>query len=197
MATIRKRGDRWHVQVRRKGSPSVTRSFLKKSDAQTWARHTESIVDKHGLPPDRAVLDQVTIAELFIRYRDEVIPNKRGQRNGTLTINAFLRHALAQVRISDLTVAQVASYRDERLRAVKATTLNRQLDVFRHVLKVARNDWGLPLLENPFAQVTRPRMDSSRSRRIQSGEWDRLETACRQCRNPYCCHLWNWLLRLL
>jgi integrase len=64
-------------------------------------------------------------------------------------------------------------------------TLNRQLDVFRHVLKVARNDWGLPLLENPFAQVTRPRMDSSRSRRIQSGEWDRLETACRQCRNPY------------
>jgi hypothetical protein len=76
MATIRKRGDRWHVQVRRKGSPSVTRSFLKKSDAQTWARHTESIVDKHGLPPDRAVLDQVTIAELFIRYRDEVIPNK-------------------------------------------------------------------------------------------------------------------------
>jgi hypothetical protein len=38
MATIRKRGEKWHVQVRRKGWGSVTRSFLKKADAETWTR---------------------------------------------------------------------------------------------------------------------------------------------------------------
>ena len=45
MATLRKRGERWQVQVRRKGSPSLTRSFLLRSDAQAWAREQELEAD--------------------------------------------------------------------------------------------------------------------------------------------------------
>jgi hypothetical protein len=56
MATIRKRGERWHVQVRRKGSPSITRSFLNKSDAQVWARQTQREADRRGLPMVRKAL---------------------------------------------------------------------------------------------------------------------------------------------
>mgnify|MGYP003656504023 CR=1 FL=1 len=37
MATIRKRGDKWQVQVRRLGTTSISKSFLKKADAQAWA----------------------------------------------------------------------------------------------------------------------------------------------------------------
>src|SRR5512138_1615094 len=51
MATTRKRGQRWHVQIRRKGRPSVTRSFLVKSDADAWARQQELEADRFGLPP--------------------------------------------------------------------------------------------------------------------------------------------------
>ena len=37
------------------------------------------------------------------RYRDEVVPRKRGADRETLTLNVFLRHPLAQVALSDVT----------------------------------------------------------------------------------------------
>lgn len=185
MATIRKRGDRWHVQVRRKGSPNITRSFLIKADAQAWARQMELEVDRRGLPMDRKALGRLTVSDVFTRYRDEVIPKKRGRNNETIAINAFLRHRLSRVALSELTPTQVAAYRDERLKAVKASTLNRQLDIFRHALEVARKEWELPLITNPFALITRPKTRDARERRLQQGEWEKLTMACRQCRNPY------------
>jgi CheY-like chemotaxis protein len=44
MATLRKRGSRWHVQVRRSGQ-SHTRSFSYKEDAEAWGRKTEREID--------------------------------------------------------------------------------------------------------------------------------------------------------
>jgi len=38
MATVRKRGSSWQVQVRRSGLPSVSRNFKIKLDALAWAR---------------------------------------------------------------------------------------------------------------------------------------------------------------
>ena len=45
MATFRKRGNKWHVQVRRAGKATQTRSFTHKSDAEAWARKTERQID--------------------------------------------------------------------------------------------------------------------------------------------------------
>ena len=56
-------------------------------------------------------------------------------------VNAFLRHPLAKVLLSHLTPQRVAAYRDERLMTVKPSTLNRQLDILRHALEVARKEW--------------------------------------------------------
>jgi len=38
MATIRKRGAQYHVQVRRKNFPIQTKSFQSKAAAAAWAR---------------------------------------------------------------------------------------------------------------------------------------------------------------
>jgi hypothetical protein len=96
VATLRKRGQRWHVQVRRKGRASVTRSFHSKSEALLWAREQESEVDK-GQPQVHKTLRGIMVADSVSRYRDEVVPRKRGADRETLTLNAFLRQPLAQV----------------------------------------------------------------------------------------------------
>jgi type I restriction enzyme R subunit len=72
------------------------------------------------------------------RYRDEVVPRKRGADRETLTLNAFLRHPLAQVALSDVTTGMVSAYCAERLQRVKPGTLNRELDILRHALSIAR-----------------------------------------------------------
>ena len=43
MASIRKRGSTWQAQVRREGSPPLSKTFATKADAQVWAR------DQRGL----------------------------------------------------------------------------------------------------------------------------------------------------
>ena len=46
MATIRKRGQSWQAQVRRQGHAPITKSFLKRADAELWAKQTEVALDR-------------------------------------------------------------------------------------------------------------------------------------------------------
>ena len=135
MATLRKRGDRWQVQVRRKGRTPISRSFKLKSEALVWAREQELEADQ-GRPQVHKTLKGITVADIVSRYRDEVVPRKRGADRETLTLNAFLRHPLARVALSDVTTGMVSAYCAERLRRVKPGTLNRELDILR--LQLAR-----------------------------------------------------------
>lgn len=58
MASIRKRGDKYHVQVRRVGQASVTKSFREQRDARAWARLMEVKADKGDLLADPKILKQ-------------------------------------------------------------------------------------------------------------------------------------------
>ncbi|WP_244477317.1 site-specific integrase [Methylobacterium sp. Leaf125] len=130
------------------------------------------------------VLDTTTVGDLLTRYRDEVTPKKRGAVREGMAIRVLLRHAIAKVPLSALTVAKVAHHRDLRLSFVKPSTVCRELRLYQHAFKVARNVWGLPITENPFALVEKPRVSDGRTRRLESGEWETLREACRRSRNP-------------
>ena len=64
MATLRNRNGKWHVQVRRTGHATRTRSFLSKTEAHRWARRVEAELDAAVIPFDPRVLEQTTIREL-------------------------------------------------------------------------------------------------------------------------------------
>ncbi|KYH01610.1 hypothetical protein [Bradyrhizobium sp. DOA1] len=72
MATIRQRGKKWQVQVRRAGSGAVSKSFLRRKDADAWARQMEIQADRSELPADSGALKTLKLADLIIRYRQEV-----------------------------------------------------------------------------------------------------------------------------
>ena len=185
MASIRKRNGRWQTQVRVKGSPPLTRSFLSKADAQSWGRKAEAEADRRGLPSGLKLLDSLTVGNILLRYLAEVTPSKRGAVREGMAVRALLRHSLAKVPLSAITVAQVAHHRDLRLQTVKPSSINRELAIYRHAFEVARKVWDVPLSENPFALVQKPQVSDSRSRRLEIGEWEVLREACRRSRNPY------------
>jgi len=74
MATLRKRGGKWQVQIRRKGYSSVSRTFHLKTDALAWARQKELDADRCGLTTEHKALTTITVAGIITRYRDEVVP---------------------------------------------------------------------------------------------------------------------------
>src|SRR3974390_767376 len=100
MATLRKAGELWHVQVRRKGHESATRSFLLRSDALAWAYEKELEADRKGIPTAHKNLRSTTVADVLVRYRDEIVPKKRSADREVSLLNAFLRHPLANVALS-------------------------------------------------------------------------------------------------
>ena len=112
--------------MRRKGRTPTSRSFRLKSEGLLWAREQELEADQ-SRPQVHKTLKGITVADIVSRYRDEVVPRKRGADRETLTLNAFLRHPLARVALSDVTTGMVSAYCAERLRRVKAGTLIRAL----------------------------------------------------------------------
>jgi hypothetical protein len=62
MATIRKRGAKWQVQIRRLGVRPISRSFHVHKDAEAWARQMEVQADRRDLPRDPKALQRVTRA---------------------------------------------------------------------------------------------------------------------------------------
>lgn len=185
MAAIRKRNDRWQVQVRRKGFDPVSRSFLLRTDALEWAREIERQADRHELKTCRKALDQISLSDLLIRYKAEILPDKKSAAIELIILDAFLRDRMCQKKLSALAAVDFARYRDKRLKEISPSSLKRQLAPIRHMFEIAINEWGIPLKENPLNKVKLKAKDSRRERRLEDGEYEKLLQATRTRRNPY------------
>lgn len=184
VASIRKRLNKWQVQVRRQGHRPIGHTFTKLADAKVWARQIEAQADQHDLPQDTSQLRDKTLAWLIERYRDTVVPNKRGQEVESFILNAFLRHKIAKEKVAHLTPGKFKAYQTERLKVVKPATICREMGLLQHMFEVARKEWDLPLAINPVAQIKKPEKNNARDRRLAEGEFKALIEACTLCRNP-------------
>lgn len=148
MASIHRHRDKYQVRVRRKGSPTITKTFHKLSDAKEWANLQKQQADRGELGPDRKILETITLADLIKRYLKEVIPTKRHGETDIFGLNVILRHSIAKKRLSDLSPFDFSNYRDERLETVSPAALKRQLTPVRHMFGRARDEWDTPLRDN-------------------------------------------------
>jgi integrase len=174
MASIRKKNDKWQVQVRRGGFPSVSRTFLSKADAVKWARMVETGVDRRDLPKHHKVLETTSLAQLVSRYMAEIVPLKKSAKVETIILNAFLRHKICKRALCSIEMDDWNSYRDQRLKTISPKSLKRQLSPIRHMFTVAIDEWGIPLNQNPIAKLKLKAEDKKRNRRLRVGEEDRL-----------------------
>ncbi|MGI9400611.1 MAG: site-specific integrase, partial [Rhizobiaceae bacterium] len=79
MATIRKHRGKYQVQVRRKDYPEISKTFHRLQDAKEWARNIEIQADRNELPDNRKSLEHISLEQLVVRYRDEVVVHKKGR----------------------------------------------------------------------------------------------------------------------
>ena len=183
MATIYKRGKRWHALVRRKGLPTTDKSFPTKQDAAIWARDVESKLDR-GLVSDITKSSRVTMTELFERYRVEVTTTKRNVRCEGYMLN-MLSDRLGCHTLSTLTRDVVSKFRDARLAEGKSNgTVRNNLHLLSAVITTALNDWGYELPHNPVRRISKPHQAEGRDRRLELGEEERLLEAADSSRNP-------------
>jgi integrase len=179
MATIRRRGTKWQVQIRRQGHSPLSRSFQLKANAELWARQKESEIERGELHVDTRALRSLALSDLLERYACVIIPRKRGGNREIYMLRVILRHPVTRLALQQLTPAEMAKFRDDRLKLVKGSSVRRELAIVHHCLQVARKEWGVPLPSNPVHQIVLPRIGNARERRASAEELDRLLSACK------------------
>src|SRR5664279_272354 len=185
MATIRKLRGRWQAQVRRRGVAPRAKSFDTKAEAQRWGQDLEAEANRSGWVADTRLAEKTTLRELLTRYCAEVTPGKRGAVSEASRINSILRCPMSHRTLAKLTSADVAMYREERLKSVAPATVVRELNTVSHAIEIATREWGLWLPRNPVKLIRRPQVPRGRTRRLKEGEEDMLLSACDRGRTPF------------
>ena len=114
MATIRRRSDKWQVQIRRTGQSPISKSFTKKPDALAWSRKMEAAADRGELANTHS--GPITTRTILERFRDEITPKKKGASPETYRINTLLRAKFIDVEVRHLSPSLLSSYRNARLK---------------------------------------------------------------------------------
>jgi integrase len=196
MGTIQKRSNgSYTAKIRRKGFPALSRTFPTRESAEVWmADHEATIsarvaavraIDDHKRIASQCAPQFRVFADLLIRYLDEVTPGKRAANEERIRIRGLLGHSLASCPVEGLTTTRIAEWRDERLKQVSGSTVNRDMNLLSHVVQVARCEWEVSLTVNPFQRVRRPREAPPRERRLSLSEEAALFAACETAQNSY------------
>jgi integrase len=181
VATIRKRANRWQAQVRLQGCTPTTKTFVRKSDAEAWARQQEIAIERGEILSARRSLKSFVLADVLTRYEKEVTP-KRGAASEFSRLRT-ITSSLGSIPLDKLTPSTLARYRDERLLIVSSASVRRELVVLRHCLEVARREWDVPMPRNPMDQVGRPADSKGRCRRLSREDWEKLLLGLKKTRN--------------
>lgn len=177
MASYQKRGSSWRVIIRRKGK-TLTATFDTKVLAEEWALKIESQI-LEGDAPQEAVkvvkANGTPMAELMGRYSEEVSPGKRGTRWEQIRLRMLARDfpVFAKPAV-EITGPDMAEWRDERLRKVAASSVNRELNLISAVFNQAMKEWRVGLVVNPVHLVTRPRNPKARTQRVSAMDKDAI-----------------------
>jgi integrase len=162
MASIFKHGDKYRAQVTINGSRK-SRLFRTKREASAWAEATShSMRSKKNIP-------EHTLADCVQRYAEEETPKKRGAIKEAIRLSAFLKERgfPAEVKIADLTVADMSKWRDTRLQTVSAGTVLREISLLSAMMETARLEWGWTE-NNPLKDMRKPRSPDHREIVIQA-----------------------------
>lgn len=175
MAAITNRGPlQWRARIRRRGYPTVSKTFETKADAEAWARQIESEMDRKVFI-SRAEAEQYTLSECLDRYIEEYIPRlKHGKREADRA-RALQRRPIAHRIMATIRAKDIADYRREReAENVSGNTIRLDFALLSKLFNYARSDWGMESLQNPVELAAKPKPSKGRDRRLEKGEEEKL-----------------------
>ncbi|MDP2757212.1 MAG: site-specific integrase [Desulfurivibrionaceae bacterium] len=187
MATFEKRGPyQIRAKIRKHGHRVVTRTFNNMTDAKDWAREVEAAM-KRGVYIPTATAEKTTLRMALDRYREEICPRLAREGRDEFARLRRMADEMGDLSLAVLQPADVAKYRDKRLKAGAAPqTVKHDLGLLNRVLKACVMDWGIPLPHGIITtQVRKPSLPSGRDRRLNrdANEEERLLAAARKSKS--------------
>lgn len=186
MASIRRHGSKWQVQIRRKGHRAFSKSFVVREDALKWARKQETLLDRGEL--EIPLLSTIMLSCLLERYEQEILPSKKSGST-KFHLRQISRHSIAKMKVSDLTAELIVNFRDARLKSVSGSTVRKELSLLGTILKHASAEWSVRFNEKIISSIRKPASAKGRERRLDQTEMKSIQEAFGQCRNKSINHI--------
>lgn len=132
MASIIQIGDKHRAQIRRKGQPTMTKTFASLEQAQEWARAQESIAKSSK---DKAKAG-VTLAQVIKRYQDE----EKSAGKTANDVMGYLTRGLGSIQLDKMTDDDIVAYIKGKKFSPASGALH--FSFLRSVMKMASVGWG-------------------------------------------------------
>lgn len=189
MASIQKRtwidqdgGQRtsYRVQIRKRGFPPVTATFDRKSDADKWARDTESDMSRRRYFPQHEA-ERHTLAALVDRQLEAVKMDRPQDYERQRVILGWWKDKLGTYTLATITPEILGRHRDElqSKEGLAPGTVNRYLSALSKAFSNAVKEWHW-LPDNPLSRVNKKTEPRGVVRYLSDDERAGLLDACRK-----------------
>ncbi len=127
----------WKATIRRKGWPTVVKTFRLKRDAEDWARKTEDEMVQ-GVFIKRSISEHLMMSDAFDRYENEVLSRKKqSTRDCEKRRIKHLKQYFGDYSLAAVSSEVVAKYRDMRLGlGRKNDTMRLELAIISRLISV-------------------------------------------------------------
>ena len=181
---IRKRRKKWQCLVRIKGV-SVTQSFYSKIDARRWGRQKEADI-QNGVYLKNLKLVEMKLKDLLQLYLEKALHKSKRPQILKYDVEMLRRHPIANTTLVQLSPVKIAEFRDDRLRAGKSTsTVRSYMKLISRAITIGQKEMGIPLQQNPFHLVEKPKSAPPRERTLTDIELKKLFAECAKDRKFY------------
>ena len=174
MATIRKHYGKWQVIIRKKGFPTVVKSFVEKRLASKYGKDVELKMEKQ-IFEDMSEAERTILKDILLKYRDEGIDQLKSKKSITYRVNKILEDKIVNYGLLQLRPKHVWEFKDRIKIGRKPKTVNFYLDTLKSAWKYAR--WNLSIAlpaEAPFDMVSKEKVQNERDITITEEEYVRL-----------------------
>ncbi len=165
MASFRKYANGWRAEIFKKGIRESA-TFPTKREAQEWAGKRESEIA--SMRAGQVI--RWTLAEVLDKYIQDVSPTKSSGDKEILRLRVMQRDEIAEMVMQDIGPADLAAWRDRRLKCVKPASVLREIGSLRAVWKQAKKgEWGY-VDHDPWPDVTKPSASPPRETVFEDGQ---------------------------
>ena len=133
MASIKKRGESYWVQIRRAGQPEISKTFKKKALAKEWAAATEA-----ALQTDLYRAEKTKIGDVIRDSQKTLVLPYQKERQ-----YEYINENFGHLQLQELTADVLIEYARKRFEDVEPATIKVMFAYIHTLLKYAENKMGL------------------------------------------------------
>jgi integrase len=119
-----------------------------------------------------AEAEATTVAALLDRYVTEISATKRSEKSDKGRAKTLTSH-IGAYKLTALTTAILATYRNTRLKVRAPQTVVHELNLLNRALRIATSEWGI-VLPGGVPRIVKPKKPEGRDRRVTQPEIDAL-----------------------